>query len=509
MLQRIGANYSVQMWNMVLTFADRIILVGIMLRVWGETVYADWATLFASANLLFMAELGLNIYFGNKWQHAFAHKDEVAFKRYISISLTIYLFLGLFLVTSTLGYILTAHLDEQFGLRKITSGEALQIFLLLAIANILCVTRGSISQIYRGRNEFARGVFITSMIPLGKVVVCGILVWTGFPPVVIAGAYALIEFVVGWGLTLFDIKRHFPTLSLSLSFPTRSEITDIGHKVFWYGLLQGVPVAWLHLPVLIFAAMGIASIVLVSFLVTRTLINFSRMIIELLARSVAVEIAPSFHLGDQELIRRSIITLGRFLAAITSSMAGGLIIFAAPLLLLWTGNKDLYHLWTLLWLLLPVIAIAPAIPLSNTFHFGNMPRQPALASLLQLTIGLILCYALVQSHGITGGVAGLAIGEILGLGMLLPLLARRKLPLSYRSYYIHCIIITAIAGFWSLLIASALQKLIGFDRIELFVISGILWGLLGFLPPLILSLPYDIRKRLFHLIRRYAGAPWT
>src|SRR5688572_11215875 len=106
MLRRISINFVAQLSSLALTLGDRIIVIGILLRVWDADTYADWATILAAAGLISMGEFGLNVYFGNKWQHAYAYRDERAFQRIISVSLSVYLMLGTVLAVLALAFAL-------------------------------------------------------------------------------------------------------------------------------------------------------------------------------------------------------------------------------------------------------------------------------------------------------------------------------------------------------------------------------------------------------------------
>lgn len=497
MLRRIGASYTTQLWNLGVSFADRFILVGLLLRSWGTATYADWATIFAAAGLISIAEFGLNIYFGNIWQNDFAHKNEARFQRHLSISLAMYIFLASILLAGAAAYVTMTSLKEAYALKALAEHDAAVVFAMFSAVGLLRILRGSISQIYRGRSVFAEGTFIASLSPLAAIIFCSAAVLCGAGPAVTSAAYLLAEIMAGYGLVIFDLKRRFPNLSFAPSLPNRVEIEEALRQIKWFALAQGAPVAWLQFPVLMLADIGLGGDAVVGFLLIRTLINFARNLTEMLARSVAVEAAGSFHLGDQAQVANMVSKLGAVLSAATSSIAGGLFAFASPIIAIWTGKPELCDRDMLIFMLLPTILMAPTLPITQILMYGNLARLPALASLLQIAAGLLSSFLLTKAYGVLGMVAGLAIGEILGFTIFLPLIARKHIDLRLARYFGRSAVLMLLCSFWSALVAMGLQRIIGSDGLTAFLVGGGLWGAFGLAVPIAVALPASLRRRLF------------
>ena len=52
MLRRIFQGLAAQALCLLVSFGDRVLVVGILLWLWGAQIYADWALVFSSAGLL-------------------------------------------------------------------------------------------------------------------------------------------------------------------------------------------------------------------------------------------------------------------------------------------------------------------------------------------------------------------------------------------------------------------------------------------------------------------------
>lgn len=496
MLKTVRANFAAQLWSLALAMADRIILVGILIRVWGPNVYADWVILFSAAGLIGMGESGLNIYFGNKWQHAFAHKDETAFRRYVDISLSIYLSISVIICSVILLFVLSGDVAARLSLNAVDATNAMLIFLMLAAANLLIVMRGAISQIYRGRGEFARGILFSSFVYVAFVPLAAIAAQVGAGPLSIAAIYLSAQLLFGTVIMLTDISRRYPQFLFQPRWPTKNEIIDVVNHGKWYGVLQGTPIAWLQIPVLILVSNGLGNVLIVSFVVTRTLVNFSRQLMDIAARSIGVEIAPAYHTGETDLLSARIFYFGRFFSTLSGAITGGLLLFAGPVISLWTGTAELYHPWLVLWLMIPSFALAPAGPLQNILTYGNAPRPIGLVGVAQILVGCSLCYLLSLPFGISGAAAGLAMGQILSLGIVLPILVREHVGINIVRYYGECIGIFGLSGAWCAGAAWCAIALFGAGSFTAFFLSAALWSVLGLLPASAAATPKEYRTKI-------------
>ena len=86
-LRRATSNIAAQVVSLAAGVFDRIVLVGLLLRVWGAETFADYAIVQSWAALLLMVELGAQIYFQNEEQRAFVRDDKPRFRRLASIHL--------------------------------------------------------------------------------------------------------------------------------------------------------------------------------------------------------------------------------------------------------------------------------------------------------------------------------------------------------------------------------------------------------------------------------------
>ena len=502
MLRRAGLNLAAQVLSLAMSVADRLIVVGLIIRSWGTEIYADWAALLAAASMLGLAEMGMNIYFGNVWQQARARDDDVAVQRALGTSLFVYACLGLPLAIGGALALATFNIPAVLSIKSIPISDARAVLAVLGAAMIVHVMRGSIAQLYRGHQEFARGTLVdlaTSATIVGASVLVAAL---GGGPLVLALCYLASELVAGWAFMLADIKRRYRYLVMRPAWPARDDLTSLATKLPWIGLQQGAPLLWLQVPVIALGSANVAAASLVSFVLLRTLTNLARQISSTLSLAVGVEMAGVHHAGNSDAAAHQLVSVGRLTSTITVVGAVGLFLLAEPFVLLWTGRPGLFNATVLAWLVIGALIAAPAVPFMAVLNLINEPRPAALATLIQVGTGLLAILILVPIHGAAGAAAGLALGELAGAGLALPLLARRNaIGVDYLRYAAGCYGYALLTGLWTGAVALALAKLLPTRDPASLLLAGALFAIFGAAPALLSSLPATARQRVSGYLR--------
>jgi O-antigen/teichoic acid export membrane protein len=463
--------------------------------------YADWAQLMATAVLISLGEMGINIYFGNAWQAAFARKDGDGFARVLAVAGCIYGVLVAFLMSIVAGGIAVADPARALGLRSIDTTTSRVVLGLLCCAVVLKVGRGLLSQIYRGRGEFARGIMLDSLasaVLLGVTITCALL---GAGVTTLAGCYLAAEIGGGWLVMGADIKRRYPGLSFRPTWPTRAEVVDLVSNLKWLALLQGTPILWLNLPVLLLGGLSTSANDIVSFVLMRTMVNFARTLISTLSLATGVELAAASHAGDVQVVQRNLVAAGVMGSVAAAVLCCALYTFLTPMMHLWSGHRGLEVPAVLAWLGVGLLAAAPAMPLVSLAILGGSPRAVGIASIAQLVLGFGLGWAGGQIWGLPGLAAGLAIGEILAQIFVL----RATMPpvegLVWYPHVVTCLIRATLAGAWALVVGEAVIPLIGSGTMLELSSAGMLWGIVGAVPAMLLGLDRSTSLRLWAAMR--------
>ena len=499
-------NFATQLISLAVSFGDRVVLAAILIRVWPTDLFADWATLTASASLLGLADLGFVIFLSNRLQKAFSQKDEAGFQRLIGFGVFMYGALALVMLAILVSLAVLEVVQPYLSIRLLKPTAAAVVLLLLGLAQILHSAKSALTQIYRGRGEFARGILIDS-ISASCIIFSAILAAShGTSASMLALVYIGAHLTFGWGILLTDIRRRYATVSLRPVLPRASELCDAGLAMRWYSLSYVLSSIWLQAPVLLLSALGLSGITVVTFVIHRTLVNFGRTFAVMLSMSAGIELTTHVHAGDSEQIKRGIAIVGRIVAAIGGVTTAGLLTFGGPIIHFWTGKSNLFDAAILFWLLVPAIAVAPAIPLFHLTHLADLPKPLAISQVVQTGLAVLLAILLIGNFGAPGVAFALAIGETVAVGFLLPFLVTRNLGIRYWRHAIGCLAVAIAALAWALSLAQGIVFLIGTDGAIKLVLAASFWACLTLPPVGYLVLPEQQQARLQKETRRIAVA---
>lgn len=510
MLARIGKNFGAKLVGLAISFVDRFLVVMVLLRGWGTDVFAEWAILMAVAGSFALAEMGLNIYFGNVWQQHRASLDHAAFQRTLGVAIT----WGFALACGTLLILIVGltllDVPSVFAIKMIPREQSQVILVLLSAASISRSARGAISQLYRGRQQYALGTLVDQVQFAALAVSTLVAASLGATPLVQAVVVLISDLVAGWGVMIRDLKQRFPDLTFRPQLPTSAEVVEIAHHVKWLVLQQGIPVAWQQAPVLVLGLMGIGGTPLVGFIILRTLVTFARQIVMMFSLSAAVELADALHNGRREAVVRNVEHSAVLMSVLLSIIGVGIAVLGASFVTLWTGRADLFDLSISLYLLAGAAAAVPSIPVTSLLTLANMPRPGAIAQVVQLAFGLAGLLLLSWKFGTAGAAAGLAVGDIVAFCIALPLLAHSVTgwfePVPYLARCYWAMILSAI---WCSLVVTTLVYLVGVTSVASFLVVGLLYAVLGAAPAGVVGLPAELRRSIIGRLRqqRVASRP--
>lgn len=464
LLERIGRNTLAQLLSLGVTFADRLIGAGLLVRAWGPERFGEWALLFSGACLILLGEAGCGTVLGNLWQRA--RGDAVA------------RVCGLAAIVAMIQAVVLAGLAGLWLAFSGLRGEDGAAFSILALALVLLAARGGVGQFLRAKGEFAAGALLEALPTLATVAGTAGVALAGGSIVALAGVYLLAQLVFGWGATLLLLMRRFADFTLRPVRPSRDEIGQFARQLRWVTLGQNAPLAWTQAPILLLGAFGISGAALAGFLLVRTLVGLARQLASVLAVAAGVELAR------EDLAHGRIGAVTRVLCALSAALGAGVIVWGPALLGLWTGEAELFDQAVAAWLVAGSLTACLGAPLAQTLLYSGAPRAPALALVGQLGAGLVGAGLLLPGFGIAGAAAGLAMGEVVGLIILLRMTSTPLISL------LPALIALGTSLGWNLLVAETASAVLG-DW------PGIAaWAVFGLSASLVLALPPSVRRRV-------------
>jgi hypothetical protein len=158
---------------------------------------------------------------------------------------------------------------------------------------------------------------------------------------------------------------------------------------------------------------------------------------------------------------------------------------------------------TLFWLVVPAIVVAPAIPLVYLAHLADIPKQQAIGQVTQTVIAIALAAPLASGFGAAGVAFAMAAGEIVSIGLVLPILLTRRLGIAYWRHAIQCVLIALAALVWSGAVGRVVGSATGTQGWVRLVVCLAIWGAVTLLPIASVLMPASQHKRLWDAARGF------
>ena len=504
--RRMASNFAAQGFALAASLADRVLVVGAMLRNWGSAEFSDYMVLQAAAAMLFVAELGAQLYFQNAEQAAYAAGDKAAFRRLVAIHS------GLMAALCAALAVVLAALAAAGGLNSLFVGNALgtsaarAAFACMAGANLLTLLRTPASTAYRATGDFTRIVVIGALALLAQSGLSAVAVVLGAGPL----ALSIIALSVGGvGAFVFvgrDIRARHGEWLAKPAWPSPAEASTAARHVKWYSLQIIAPAAWLQAPVLILKAGEAGGRTIATFLLLRTLVGMVRQVFQFAATGAGIEIAPYTHRGETEQAWRLSARIGLWTTGLTAATTAGVLSFGDAVVRGWTGNAALYSAPMALALLAPLLATAPLQQPFALLQFANVSAPPGVQRLLQIALTPTLCALGLWLYGALGLAVGLALAEIIAFWSMAPVLARLPSFPGFLRYGLESILVGIFVFAVDIALGLGLNWLAPATNLFTEGAKIALWGLIGVVPFAFIGLPASLRATMLNRVAPWRGA---
>ncbi|SDR64034.1 Membrane protein involved in the export of O-antigen and teichoic acid [Rhizobiales bacterium GAS113] len=396
---------------------DRLALTAYLIRFWGTAVFEHWSILLAATSLFTLFDLGFQMHFSNRLTlEAAMGKERVAQFVYRSSNT---IFLGLAICGALVAVVIfsVSGPRKMLGVRDALSLDDRWITaaLILAIATKLAMT--NLISVYRLHRAFGRGNALASLVDAVRILLVAGLAISGFGPISAAIATTFVT-VLGFGLLIpADISRRFPDFRMKFDRPTMLTMEGAFSNGGMFFLQNFPNLAINQLPVLLIGNTASATGVLASFLLIRTLLNFSRLLIFQVVQILGMECARLAAEDRWALLDRLYRHTNLCVAAVSGCLCGGMLSFGRPILTFWTGQPGLYRHDLMLVMIVPLLCV-PSSLLANTFlSYSNRPFYPTLGRGLHFCVAVLLFF-LVPFEDISLRLTfAIYIGEVIGFAL--------------------------------------------------------------------------------------------
>jgi O-antigen/teichoic acid export membrane protein len=389
----IVKNYVANIFGMGVRFLNQIAMVPLFIGLWGVDKYAEWILITALSSFFTMTNVGLNTVTSNEFVIRYQQKDFVTCSRLLTNAFFFVLLVGGVLIFGAVVVSSIWGFKELLNTIVFTGRETSIVFILLLLNVFVHMYSGIYNGIY---NAVQKTYFITTInnvLRLIELIVLSLGVLLKINIITILIVYN-IPALAGVFFNLFYTKKWF-NASLSLKKLDKKTFCNMLKPSVAFMLMPlGFSISNQGLVFVVNTLLG--PVALVAFTTTRTLVNFLKQLMELLATAVWPEISAAYGKNDKLTIkylyyRSFIITCATTLASIIA-----LLFLGKPIYLLWTKRAvmfdDTFFTGMLLVLLVSCLwGISSIIPLATNTH-----KRFTIAFLISQIACIILCFVILK-----------------------------------------------------------------------------------------------------------------
>lgn len=329
----IGKNVISNFYGVGVNLFSQIFLVPFFIEYWGVQKYGDWIIFLAITSFFSMSDVGFNTIISNNFSISYTEKKIDDCKKLLINNF--FLLFSIFFIVMLISviFVYTFDLVKILGLHVTSLQDARLIFLLLVLNIFIGMFNGVYNAIYRATSRFHYTVYIDNTARLLEAVILLIGLLTGMSMVNIVILYNLPKVMVFFYKNS-DTKKIFPfsfdlqNISLpllkSIAIPSLSFMSfPLGYTIIQQGFIM-----------LVNRFFGANALVL--FNTTRTMSNFLKTILGIVATSIWPEFTLAYGNKDYERMRK----IHR------KSVKGSFIISLLISLVFVFFGKYIYDIWT-------------------------------------------------------------------------------------------------------------------------------------------------------------------
>lgn len=381
--------YASQALTFLIAVLDRIVIAGLLIRLWGVAVFEDWTLIASVAALTYAFELGFSIYFNNKMALTLSrsNRDE-ALQVYRAGNL---IFIGIFLlILATIAVLAgTGIWVSLFPFSAIAPSEGMWSAAALSTAAAFRLGVFGILALYRAHDEITRFNLVFAGGEAVRLLMTGLAAYMGFSFVAVASCSALGTVATQAALAL-DSSCRYPGFGTQIGWPKRQLAGEMLRISVAY-CLQSAPVTILaSAPNLLIGIAQSGSGDLAAFALTRTLVNFLRTLFQNIAVVTGYDCARHYAAGSVDQLWMTFRRHTRVYSVVSGCACGGIVVFSQQVFQYWTGRNDLFRPGLMAIVAAPLLFGGPSTIVGALIMSVNRPGCATIGRLAQLLITFAL-----------------------------------------------------------------------------------------------------------------------
>ncbi|MCW2249605.1 O-antigen/teichoic acid export membrane protein [Azospirillum fermentarium] len=456
-VRRLALGVGIQGLTFVIQTLLQFLSVPICLSAWGPVVYGDWLVLMAAGGLLMVADFGMQGHLGNGLRAAWARGEQAAGQRILQAGLGTYALSLSVLLAVLAGSLMLLDVPSLLGVEQLEHPQATLV--LLGLSTLLLLPRELTLSVYAARGQFSRQVgdfLVLTSAQQGTVI--GVTL-AGGSPIQAAAAYGTVSLLVGWGVSLWSLRRRHPDVAFMPCRPAAAELWELAVKSPFYGLQQSGGVLLVQLPVILLGRLSSPGAVVV-FSTMRTLTGVIRQFANQFATVAGLEMAHLYARGDVAGTAR----LHRILCPVAGAVIGtisGVTLAVGPWFLgLWTHGNVAFDRPLAATFVAAAVLMTPAYCAMGLLRLIGRPQPLALAMLLQAAAMILLALILIPDRDALGAAIAVGMAEIMVATPIMLRAASRALSSPILPVLVRTYAAAVVAGGCCLAMAAGIRAAI-------------------------------------------------
>lgn len=449
--RRLFAGWSANFLQMILGVTQQIALVPVFLHFWSSELLASWLVIYAVANLVPIADSGLQFRTINRFLGFKSTTDcDRRTAHYYVAMLQIYQgFVGIVVIL----LLVSAHFvspSAVLGFWAVPDFDT--AFVVMTAGMLLALPSNLASGLYRARGLYGRAVRLQNWgvlaAQLGQLVA---IVATG-SLLIVTIVYVATQLFTAVYMLAIDAPRLFPFLRGVRAKHSRAWIVGQFRHAAPFAVAGATELALVNLPVLLVSAFVTDRVAVAQWGLTRVVAGLLRSLCIQATLPLAAELGHDYAVGLKDQLRSLYARGSMFVTVLGSVVVSGLLPFWPDFFALWTHGAVPYdHLLAII-LMIGTGLVAPSILALGYANYSNRGDLLVRTKGLQLVAFLMLSVLLIRPYGALGAAIAVVASDLsIQFGLLGVIIIRQTLqrPFRHVAFLAAAMAILTSAG-WAL-----------------------------------------------------------
>lgn len=424
--------------------AARIIYPPLFLRAWGVELYGEWLILSSAVLYLLLADLGGQLYIGNRLAEVYAKGDQKTFVKLLHTGMAMFL-----LVPSVMFLLFVAAVSyfpvwTTFSVAETPHQVVFWVLTLLALQVCISLPIGILMGVYRAVGMLPRSAMLNNLNQLLQLALVSTALWFGVGMTGIAVAH-LAPVVIVAAISLGELHRLHPEFNIrslrSADWKMAREFIKPSAHFFSIQISQALTMQSVLL--IVGALLNSAQVVL--FAALRTVANSIRQVLAILMNSVWPDMTRLYAMDESGKLVMLFHVMLRATLVASVIFIGIFHYLGERIFELWLGKQVGYRQILMDLFLIYAFQFVFWTSCSNLLMAINRHHEISVLLLVSAVVTVVCVFFGGKQFGLAGVIGGLVAADLILPFWAVPMLLRKYVPSFSARFYLGEIVPALLA----------------------------------------------------------------